>query len=358
MEIINHPRELLQQDWIDILRNYSEEAEQNGILHPKQIQLLFNNNWLKALTAKDYGGLEWSLPQIVSFEEAIGWADGSAGWVFTLCSGAAWFSGFLNRDFANKIFSEKNVCLAGSGAASGIAKKINDENYLVSGSWKYASGAPFATVFTANCVVEDEQKIKAFCFLKDEVTISKTWNSIGLIASSSESFSVNNVVIPKERCFEIDANKTIISSPLYQYPFLQLAESTIAANVSGMALHFIEECESLFKEKKYRGGNVLWENKNIQSIFQKEKSNWQNARNQLHKSVEISWNELLDKHTISDENLQEVSNASQKLAKVCRQIVNNLYPLTGLTGANRNADINRVWRDFQTGSQHAIFMDV
>ncbi|HEY0297678.1 MAG TPA: hypothetical protein VGB84_00520 [Arachidicoccus sp.] len=358
MEITNHPKELLQQDLIETLRNNAAEAEQYGMLHAKQLELLYDNNWLKALTARDYGGLEWPLPKIVAFEEAIGWAEGSAGWVFTLCSGAGWFSGFLNPDFATEIFADKHVCIAGSGAASGTAKKINDESYLVSGKWKYASGAPFATVFTANCFVEEEQKVKAFCFLNGEVNVLKAWDSLGLVASSSESFSVNNVVVSKERCFEIDAGKAIIKSPLYQYPFLQLAESTIAANLSGMALHFMEECEAYFQQKKYREQSVLWENEHLQCAFRKEKSNWLQARNNLHSAVHHSWNELLKENKISDNSLQLVSSSSQQLAKVCRQAVNALYAFTGLTGANKKSSINRVWRDFQTGSQHTIFMDI
>ena len=357
MQIGNHPEELLQKEWIDILRNHSKEAGQHKQLHPEQIQLLYDNDWLKALVAKDYGGLEWTLPQIVSFEEAIGWADGSAGWVFTLCSGAGWFSGFLNKDFGQKIFSEKNVCLAGSGAVSGVAKKINDHHFLINGSWQYASGAPFATVFTANCFIEEEQKVKAFCFLRDEVVTHKTWNSIGLVASSTESFSVSDLVVPAERCFEIDAAKAVVQSPLYQYPFKQLAESTIAANISGMALHFMEACEALFKEKKY-GNHLLWDNEKLRQVFRQAQCDWSDGRSQLHATVDISWNELLNNKKISGENLLSVSSSSQQLAKVCRHIVNSLYPFTGLTGANKDSAVNQVWRDFQTGSQHTVFMDI
>lgn len=357
MQIDYHPEELLQKEWIDILRNHSKEAERSGQLHSAQIQLLYSNDWLKALVAKDYGGLEWTLPQIVSFEEAIGWADGSAGWLFTLCSGAGWFSGFLDKDFAKKIFSGQNVCLAGSGAVSGVAKKINNDHFLINGTWQYASGAPFATVFTANCFIEEEPRVKAFCFLRDEVVTHKTWKSIGLVASSTESFSVSDLAVPAERCFEIDAAKAVVASPLYQYPFKQLAESTIAANISGLALHFMEECEALFKEKKHRG-HFLWDNEKLQQVFQQAQRDWSNARRQLHDTVDISWNELLSNKKISEENLLSVSSSSQQLAKVCRHIVNSLYPFTGLTGANKDTAVNQVWRDFQTGSQHTIFMDI
>ncbi|MDE1190873.1 MAG: hypothetical protein PW786_01845 [Arachidicoccus sp.] len=358
MHIDNHPKNILQQSWIDILRKQSEEAGQNTVLHPEKIDLIYRNNWLKALIAKEYGGLEWPLPQAVSFEEGIGWADGSAGWLFTLCAGAGWFSGFLQKDFANKIFSIKDICIAGSGAVAGVAKKINDHSYLINGSWKYATGAPFADVFTANCYIEAEQQTKAFCFLKDEVTIHHIWNTIGLIASSSESFSVQDLIVPKERMFEISADKAVINSPLYQYPFRQLAECTIAANISGMALHFIEECEAYFKIKKYSKQPSLWEHKKVQDIFLKGLEELNKIRAELHRSVNVSWEELIENKKISEENLKNVSAASLAVVKISRRAVNALYPYTGLTGASYQSAINKVWRDFQTGSQHAVFMDI
>lgn len=357
MDIKNHPRNILQPEWIETLRNYAKVAEQSGQLHPKQLSLIVEQGWFKALVAKEYNGLEWPLPQAVIFEEAIGWGDGSVGWVFTLCCGAGWFSGFLDKTFAQQIFKNDRVCLAGSGASSGIAHVLENGDYLISGEWSHASGAPHATVFTANCFVEEEDKIKAFCFLKEEVSIIKTWNTVGLIASASESFSVGNILVPKERCFEIDAIKAIVESPLYQYPFRQLAECTIAANISGMALHFMEECEAYFKQKNYKE-DVLWKNEKLQSVFQKETSNWLSARNKMFDSVEKSWQCLLEENKISDNLLKEVSLSSQEIVKVCRHLVNNLYAFTGLTGARMNNSLNQVWRDFQTGSQHAIFIDL
>ncbi|MGF7231378.1 acyl-CoA dehydrogenase [Arachidicoccus sp.] len=357
MTIKTHPQNILQEEWIMVLRGYAQKAEQAGQLHPKQLALIFEQQWFKALVAKDYGGLQWSLPQTVRFEEAIGWVDGSVGWAFTLCCGAGWFSGFLDKSFAQQIFKNEKVCLAGSGAPSGIAHILDSGNYKISGEWSHASGAPHATVFTANCFLEERNKIKAFCFLKDEVQMIKSWNTIGLVASASESFAVKNLVIPKERCFEIEPAKAVIKAPLYQYPFLQLAECTIAANMSGMALHFMEECEIHFKQKKY-GETFMWENEKLQSIFRKEEANWSAARSAMLEAVEHSWQILLAKDKISESLLNQVSNSSQQVVKVCRHLVNTLYAFTGLSGARMNTLLNQIWRDFQTGSQHAIFIDL
>ena len=70
---------------------------------------------------KAYGGLGLSLPEILRIEEGLSWADGSTAWVVTLCSGAAWFIGFLNIDLGKNISENDQGCFAGSGAVTGVA---------------------------------------------------------------------------------------------------------------------------------------------------------------------------------------------------------------------------------------------
>jgi hypothetical protein len=49
-----------------------------------------------------------------------------------------------------------------------------------------------------------------------------------------------------------------------------------------------------------------------------------------------------------------VSEASLALAKQAQHIVNVLYPYCGLRAASPDTEINRVWRDLHTASQHAL----
>ena len=128
-----------------------------------------------------------SLPEILRIEEGLSWTDGSTAWVVTLCSGAAWFIGF-HTDPGKSIFKNDRVCFAGSGAVTGIANKISG-GYKIQGSWKYATGSLFATVFTVNCQLKEngvilhhqdgKPVVQSFLLKKDEVIVHKTWSSMG-----------------------------------------------------------------------------------------------------------------------------------------------------------------------------------
>ena len=122
------------------------------MLHAEQLEIIYKQKWFKLLVPEVYSGRQVTLPELVRLQEAISWADGSTGWVVTLCSGAGWFGGFIDPEISQQIFNSNTVCLAGSGAVGGTAE-ITPGGYLVNGTWKYASGAHHASHITANCSV-------------------------------------------------------------------------------------------------------------------------------------------------------------------------------------------------------------
>gem|GEM_PF-101986 len=363
IDFLDHPSARLRPDWIETIRKDAFLAETQKRLTSEQLRLCQEQRWLLAIAPKAYGGLEWDLPRIVAFEEAIGWADGSVGWVFTLCSGAGWFGGFLNEDFAKKIFSEKNACFAGSGAATGFADLQEDGSYIVDGIWAYASGAPDATVFTANCQIRKNGKIildngqpliRAFCFLREEVTILETWKEIGLVASAGHSFQVKKIRVPAVRMFHIDAASRTIMTPLYQFPFLQLAAATLAANYSGMCIHFMELFQELIQTKKGRDGILLRDKEAVHTLLAQCVHELETARKNLFDAVQYAWDYLQKNKTIASET-ENILPLASTLTDNCRGIVNRLFPYCGLAVMRADTAISQVWRDFQTGSQHALF---
>jgi hypothetical protein len=348
---MQHPSLFLAHKYTDLLRHYAGEAEQNKQLHPQQLELIHQQGWLNMFVPKNKGGLALSLPEVLKMEEALAWTDGSVAWVVTLCAGAAWFVGFMDPMVATELFSNPETCFAGSGMTSGVAEQVPG-GYKLNGQWKYASGALHATVFTANfCIHQNGQPllrengmpvIRPFVMKREEVTLRKTWHSMGMVATGTHAFEVKELTVPAQRSFLIDANAAVINDPVYQYPFLQLAETTLAINLSGMAIRFIDLCEELF----------VCKNKGDASV-QKKKMN--DCRDAFYEAVERSWKQGVDGEWKDDSTLQGVSEVSHHLARCAREVVDALYPFCGLTAADTREEINRVWRNLHTASQHSLF---
>ncbi len=350
-----YPDLVLSPEMINLMRKDSFQSEEQGRLSHEQLALIYREKWFHLFVPKEHGGLALSLPEAVRLEESIAYADGSVGWVVTLCAGAAMFIGYFSEDLVNEIFSDPYVCLAGSGQAAGTANIING-GFEINGSWPYASGAPDATHFTANCVIEPGGQIQSFLFKKEEVTLQPNWEYIGLKATAGYSFSVKELSIPSNRSFVIDPAHARLSHPVYQYPFLQLAETTIAANISGMCLSFFDLAKHLLAEKQYlnaRSEGV--KNKGLQLITS-GLAEIDLLRQKFYTALDASWASHVTNDEITSLELNAVSQSSLHLARQSRNLVNQLYPYCGLYAARTDIIINQVWRNINTASQHTLLV--
>ena len=211
-QIIEHPSHYISSELIERLRHFSSDAKRLGELHPEQLETIYEQNWFHLFAPKENGGLELTLTEALQIEESLAWIDGSVGWTVTPCVGAHWFVGFLPPRIAKEVFATKKTCFAGSGRPSGIAK-IVDGGYMVKGHWNYATGAPHATIFTANCQIEENEQllkdqkgnpiVRSFWFKRNEVRIHNDWNCIGLVATASHSFEVKQLFLSKEKIFTL-----------------------------------------------------------------------------------------------------------------------------------------------------------
>ena len=359
MHKIYHPSQILPEEYPSIITATAQEAEHLRDLHPDQLNMIYREGWFKMLISKEAGGLGLSLPEVLRLEEALAWADGSTAWVVTLCSGAGWFAGFLQPSQVAEMLSDDRVCFAGSGAVTGIATVI-DGGYEISGLWKYASGCLHATIFTANCFIHKDghavlgdhgsPAVGTFWFRKEEVQIHHHWNTMGMIATGSHSFEVNGIRVDVDRRFVIDAKHATMKDPVYQYPFLQLAETTLSINLSGMSCRFLDLCRELFLKRIRETEGV-----DRQSLLLKANEEIYKFRLEFYSAVQSSWDVCVKGGIIPESVWEEVSKHSYALARKSLELVDRLYPHCGLMAADTREEINRVWRNIHTASQHALF---
>ncbi len=341
------------------------KAEEIAQLPAEWLEVIYEENWFKLFVPKYLNGLGLSMPQILAVEEELAKKDGSLAWTVTLCAGAAWFVGFLDTDLATEVFKDPKVCFAGSGFVGGTANKI-DGSYVVNGSWTYASGALHATHLTANCKILDNGKpvfnkdggslVKAFLLKRSEVEILDGWTYMGMVATASHAFDVKEQKVPLNRSFDILPEKAMLPDPVFKYPFLQLAEATLVANVLGITQHFInlvDECFWVRNEKRKYDKPHLDYYKELRANALQDILN---LRMEFYNVIEKSWGELEAKHKITEATLKAISELSRALAVTCRDKSSKLHPFAGLEAAKRHTEINRVWRDMNTVSQHALLI--
>lgn len=339
-------------------------AEASSFLHPVQLALLHRRGWLTMLAPRASGGAELPLPQAVRLQEAVAAVDGSFGWLLTLCAGAGWFAGFLPPALARDVISTRRACLGGSGAPTGIAEKDGD-GYRISGAWEYASGAPIATQFTLNAVLHengqplrDEQgapRIRAFVLPAEQVQVVSSWHCMGMRASGTHSFRIENQWVNELQGFAIAPAAATADGPLYQFPFYSLAEATLAANLAGMARHFVTLAQGQLQRRKHPVTGVpLHQTAAVTDLLGVQQQALARGFARLMEVVEYCWSVVAAGHVLTADEMAALRTSALGLVNFARAAVAALYPYCGLYAAQEGNAINRVWRDFHTASQHPL----
>lgn len=353
---------MIDQSLADELALFANIADERALLTPEQLSIIYREKWFRLFVPRSQNGLELSLPQGLKVEEALAKIDGSLGWTVTLCSGATQFTGYLPPSLTDAIFKDPAVCFGGSGALTGIAEETSD-GYIINGSWKYATGAPYCTHFTANCKIEKDGQLRtdqsgapvyrSFLLTSEEVSIQKDWDTMGLRATASERFSVTGLWVPRERSFIIHPSAATLPGIVYQYPFLQFAEATLAVNSLGMARHFLEAVEKWIRPKLREAPHTGSMNQILQK-WQQADHELQKLRSRFYTVVDDSWEVLSSKGSIPETLLAQVSRQSRLLALFSRKTVADLYPYCGVNATQNGTELNQVFRDIFTASQHLL----
>ena len=120
-----------------------------------------------------------------------------------------------------------------------------------------------------------------------------------MAATGSDAYSIKDVWVEGNRRFKIDPSAAVIQNPLYQYPFYQLAEATLAANLSGMSVHFVDLCHDIFLNRQKDKKAITDKNKRVMDeALQKQSAQLNEARTAFYNALLLSWQNPADEELL------------------------------------------------------------
>ncbi|MCY0968200.1 acyl-CoA dehydrogenase family protein [Chryseobacterium wangxinyae] len=314
------------------------ESIMNQIHHERLLQI-----WVP----KMYGGLGFRLKEGLSVLFDWSKIDGSLGWMLTLCSGANFFSRNLKPNIAKELFSDPKTCFGGSGMIGGTAEKQTNGTFVINGLWHFATGAPNLSHFTLNAALTENgnplldnsgsEIIRSFVIYKDQVEIIPNWKSMGMKATGTYSFKVDNVNVTEEYSFIYDEFFT--DDVLDKIPFRIFADMTLLINYLGMAAHFSEEAIKIRPDLNLNSFNQkIEEEKEILLRFANE--------------IEALLNDF---GIISNEKQSEIHDFSTDTVKNLSHQILEIYFQLGIKATHTDSVIYRIFCDYFTATQHSNF---
>ncbi|PRB03534.1 hypothetical protein CQ046_09155 [Chryseobacterium sp. MYb7] len=324
-----------------------QELQGASVISDKVIEHIHEEGLLKIWVPQKYGGLGYRFEE--GLKALFGWAetDGSFGWMLTLCAGANYFSRNIKPEVAQLLFTHSETCFGGSGMIGGIAEKQIDDTYLINGSWNFATGAPHLTHFTLNAKITDNGKpiidedgnevIRSFIIKKEHAKIIPNWKSMGMKASGTYSFTIENVLISEDYSFVYDTffTKDILDS----IPFRVFADLTLLVNYLGIASHFIEEAEYIRPDIHFKSFAESVE-KHLEKVLN------------IAREVE---NILGDHKEISNDQQHEIHQYGVELVQKLSHQILTVYTQLGIRATDTNSTVYQVFCDYFTAAMHSNF---
>lgn len=344
------------------------QQQRNGIeqkqLSEEQLRLIYQQNWFNLWVPSELGGMDRTFVDGLKLLEELAYWDGGLGWTVTLCAGANMFVGFLDPVAARSIWADSKVCLGGSGRIGGRAEKKKD-GYEVTGVWNYATGAPHLTHFTLNAWLfqdgepitdeTNEARFQSFLVPREQVEVHEDWDTFGLECTASHSFSLERVFIPAEHSFQLVPEALTIASPLYKIPFAIFAELTLLVNYLGMYRRFLDLLKGIFVKKIKNlssGTNHYQKHVELLGLYQKD---IHEAQEWVWSVSEQIWRERSGKLMENNKQVQDtVARKARDLVSTVRSRTAELMPAGGIKAAQRDEELNIVFRNIFTASQHAL----
>ena len=133
-------------------------------------------------------------------------------------------------------------------------------------------------------------------------------------------------------------------------------EAGLAAIISGLTLHFVDLCNEHFVWKTTPAGIIMKDDHVVQGDVDRLMRKFEVAREKLYYGVSLLWQSCVESRPLYPSVLNKVSAATAHLCQISRETINELYPYCGLKVTEMDNEINRVWRDFQTASQHNLLV--
>jgi indole-3-acetate monooxygenase len=351
------------EDLAPALRAAAHEADRLARLPREVSSALVRHELFRLWIPKRAAGLELPLAEALQVYEAAACIDGSVGWAVMIGSGGGLFAAYLSPEAAHAIYSPPDAVIAGSGAPDGLAERVAG-GYRAAGRWRYASGADYATTFTANCRIAERGSpvlgsdgaplIRAMAFDASQVKVIPAWDTSGMRGTGSDDFEVHEAFVPEQRSFSVFTDLPRETGALYRLPFGVLTELPVASVALGIVRHVLEAFESLARRKKTSGSSQpLARDPFVQARFAEARATWQLVKAGLDNLAARAWQVALSSRTLSAQELAEITAGCCLCVARLRATVGELIAVSGMTGIQAGEEIARAWRDLQTVAAHS-----
>ncbi len=359
------------RDALPWLRGMSGELEAARALPQPVADRLAAAGLHRMLTPRAYGGIETDVATFIRVTELLAQGNASAAWCTFISCTSAVVGAWLPPEQARQLFASPGVIGAGVFAPRGTAlpeTRDGIEGYRVNGRWSWGSGCLNAHYFSGGCLVRlpDGQTqalpdgtplVLSVVFDRADVTVHDTWHAMGLRATGSNDFEVQDLFVPRARTASLMSG-TPLDRPLYQFPAFGLLSLGIAAVALGVGRVAIDALCELAGAKLPQGSSrPLAQRPSTQEQVAHAEARLRAARAWLFETVDSAWTAAVTNGAITVDHRRDLRLAACHAVREVSGLVDQMHRIAGGSSVFVGSPLEHCLRDAHVITQHMMVGD-
>jgi alkylation response protein AidB-like acyl-CoA dehydrogenase len=346
----------------DVIGGASARNEALRRLAPEVVDALHDQRIFRLLLARALGGEEVDLPTWFVTMEALGQLDASTAWCVGQINGCAAAATSLDAAVARKIWGEPRGALSWGPPVKSRAEEA-DGGHRVSGEWMMSSGSRHATWIGLMAAVVDRDgasvplppgtTMRVFLVPATAVEFIENWNVIGLIATNSGGFKVENVFVPHGHSVYLPFPRSPASAgPLSRFPLNNLFGIGFTGVALGIARAMMDIVTALAREKKpWLAKLPLQESALAQFQVGEAEARLRSARSYVELTAQRVWDSVVASGELTVAQRMDIRLATTFAIHEAKAVADAAWDLAGASAIFTANPLERRLRDIRTLTQ-------
>lgn len=349
------------------VRSMDAESERLGRCPEEVESKLREAHFFEILKPKAYGGYEMSLTTAMEVVRLLATASPAIAWVAALLIIHNWEIALVDPRVAEEIWgSNPNATISSSYAPFGKAEKV-EGGYKVNGSWAWSSGCDVCTWVVVGVMFPADNQFgvvqKVMIIPRTDYTIDQgSWDMAGMQGSGSKTVIVKDAFVPEYRVHDVmesfegrNPGSATFTAPIYKVPFGAIFAWSLATLCIGMAEGAIEQYTDYMRKRHhaYDGKSMA-----VDPFTQQKLGEAAAMVSAARGSQMRDFSDMLDFVSRGEPiphgaRIAYKSNAAFS-ARLATEALTKVIKAAGGSAFNRANQLQRMFRDIHTGSNHAF----
>ena len=346
-----------------LLSDAAAEIEAERALTPAVLDAMHDAKLFRLTLPHRDNGLELPLPALAQVAEIIAGADASAGWCLGQAFGCAMSAAFMDKVPAQQVFGAREAVLAWGAGVQG-RMEATDGGYLVSGTWRFASGSHHATWLGGHSKVFEKdgnpregasgrQADRTALFPREQAVMADDWHVMGLRGTRSEGYTVENLFVPEGLTLDRDTPAECqVDTTLFRFPTTNVYAAVFSSVALGIAQSAFDHLKALGMKKHARAAQTSMRDSPVfQAKLAELRAQLESARAYKHAIISEIWETVDNTGELTMDDRARIRLATTYAINEATSVVEQIYRLAGSTAIFDNEPFERRFRDIHAVSQ-------